>query len=445
MMNTMVANTVDQHVFRRMELSPEATRAELESRQIALLDRTVRFVMEGCSFYRKRLNDYATFPITSLQDLDKLPFTDSDDIRESGHEMLCISQSEVARVVTMATSGSTGPPKRFSFSANDLQATKEFFYEGMLSLISNRDRVLVLLPWELPASVGDLLIEALLANGIHAQGQWPPDLTASGAVKIREDNFSCIVGLPQHLLALSEHLERGRLRSMLLCSDYASPSLRRRIEDNCGCMTFLHYGSTESGLGGGVECHHHAGCHVRESDIIIEVIDPQTCRQLPDNSPGELVLTTLQRSAMPLIRYRTGDRGAKVTAPCPCGGITARLTSLTGRIQSCQLHGGGILCSYELDDLLYPLPGMIDYRASLRRHHHDDRIDIRYTAVSGKKTSEAGIRSLLLTHPLIHEEATGEGLVIGEISRIDVFSADHTGKRTICDRRNERNNDAIYS
>jgi phenylacetate-coenzyme A ligase PaaK-like adenylate-forming protein len=312
------------------------TRAELERAQLLALRTTLEHAVRHSPFYQKHLGSLAKvakrFP-GSLSDLATLPFLCREHIIEQGHLMLSVSQSKVARIITMQTSGSTGTPKRLAFSAQDLTSTMDFFLHGMYSLIDRTDRVLVMLPFELPASVGELLIAALGEDGILSEGMWPPVPGQEVAGRVHTGSFSCAVGLPQHLLALSANVGEGQLKSMLLCSDYAPAALRRRIEKNCGCETFLHYGATESGLGGAVECGIHDGCHIRESDLLIEIIDPKTGKVLPDGECGEVVLTTLGREAMSLIRYRTGDIASLDRSGCACGGVTARLKNIRGRME----------------------------------------------------------------------------------------------------------------
>lgn len=273
---------------------------ELEQAQMQLLRKSVAHARTKSGFYAQQ---FAGIKIDDLQtrgDLSRLPFTQAEDITESGHRMQCVSQSEVVRIITMQTSGSTGKPKRFSFTRADLEATSEFFLKGMKNLVDGDDRVLVLLPYEQEASVGEILITALVGGNIAAEGLWPPPKTEEIAAYIVKNNITSLVGLPQQLLAVAESMVYGQVRTMLLCSDYAPDPLRKRIENLTGCTTFLHYGATESGLGGAVECDTHSGLHLRESDLLVEIVDPETGEQLEDGRSGEVVLTTLGREAMPL-------------------------------------------------------------------------------------------------------------------------------------------------
>jgi phenylacetate-coenzyme A ligase PaaK-like adenylate-forming protein len=121
------------------------------------------------------------------------------------------------------------------------------------------------------------------------------------------------------------------LRAVLSSGEPLSPDLRRTVETRFGCAVFDHYGLTETGFGGGVECAAHAGYHLREADLYVEICCPATSAPLPEGEPGEIVVTTLFRQAMPLVRYRTGDAAAMLPGPCPCGGPLRRLGPVAGR------------------------------------------------------------------------------------------------------------------
>lgn len=430
----MKRTPVDALTARRLGLLPSFTREDLQQAQMRLLRETVRLARELSPFYRASLSDIDPDRLATPADLNRLPLLSAADITADPSAFLCVSQSRVARIVTLETSGSTGTPKRIYFTADDLRATLDFFHDGMLSLISPEDRVLVLLPADQPDSVGDLLLRALSRQGIGAASLWPPP--AAGLLSAEADRLAatCVVGLPLSLLNLAEALPpRHAVRSMLLCSDYAPAAIRRRIEQASGCTTFLHYGATETGLGGGVECDVHRGCHLRESDLLVEVIDPQSARPLPDGETGEIVITTIARRGMPLIRYRTGDLARLEKGPCPCGGITARLADIRGRARGCRLAGGQELFSQDLDEALFAIATVSDFRATLAPGA-PEKLAIEYMAGSGYPADE-DILQALRTLPVIRQ-ATREGrLEIGAIQQVSSFTASHTVKRSIRDLR----------
>jgi hypothetical protein len=429
---TIPTTPVDELATRRLGISGKLTRKKLEQGQMAALRRTLQHAVAGSALYRQRLAGINIHSLQSLSDLASLPLMSSCDIVANGLRLLAVSQSRIARIITMQTSGSTGPAKRLSFTAADLAATLDFFLAGMRSLVDTRDRVLVLLPFSTADSVGDLLLRALRGGGIRASGHWPPDGETAGIIS--RDRPTCLVGLPQHLLALAEAIGPGLVQSMLLCSDYAAPALRRRIETACGCQTFLHYGATETGLGGAVECAVHNGCHLRESDLLVEIIDPHSGRPLVDGMLGEIVVTTLSREAMPLIRYRTGDSARLERSPCPCGGITARLIDIRGRLDACPLPTGDKLYCQDVDDVLYAIPGLLDYRIIIDAEG-PERLHAEILVTGAATAIVEHFRRKILLIPAIRDSVATGRLLLGTIRRVTGFAATHTVKRTILDLR----------
>ncbi len=129
-------------------------------------------------------------------------------------------------------------------------------------------------------------------------------------------------------LALSDGGAPLRVRAMLLSSDHVARSLARAITAACGAEVFEHWGMTETGYGGAVDCTCHAGCHLRENELFVEVVDPRTGEPVRPGMLGEAVVSTLRRQSVPLLRYRTGDlarltgRSRALAGPC-CGGLAA--------------------------------------------------------------------------------------------------------------------------
>lgn len=429
----MTPTPVDALTARRLGLSLPLTRREIESAQMALMRQTMVHAQAKSPWYRERLADVDPAGLKTPADLTRLPLMSSADLTAHGTRMVCVSQREVARIVTLHTSGSTGAPKRLHFTAQDLNATMEFFLEGMRSLIDSSDRVLALLPFAQPDSTGDLLIRALAKDDIPGDGMWPPIEVSGIAAEIRQRGVTCVVGLPHHLLALAHVVQPGSIRTMLLCSDYAPRALRARIESACGCTTFLHYGATETGLGGGVECEAHDGCHLRESDLLVEIIDPATGVPLPEGELGEVTVTTLGRQAMPLLRYRTGDLARLTTAPCACGGITARLGDIRGRSPLIVMADGSRIASHMLDDALFALDGLMDYRATLGSDA-TEWLDVEFLA--GPEHGQLGHTIRLAVNRI---PAIARAMATGDLEirtrRVDFFSPSHTAKRTILDQR----------
>ena len=181
----------------------------------------------------------------------------------------------------------------------------------------------------LPGNVGALLATALERMGVtpipHGSLLDLPEAVA----KLRHHQPTSVVGSPVQVLALLRYADEvagvpARMRTALLTTDHVPGSIVRRLRGS-GCDVFEHYGMTEMGLGGAVDCEAHAGYHLREPDLFLEIVDPRSGEVLPEGAVGEVVLTTLTRRGMPLLRYRTGDLSRFVPGPCPCGTALRRL------------------------------------------------------------------------------------------------------------------------
>lgn len=335
-----------------------AGRAELDRWQLARLREVLDYARAHSPFYREHLGEAPD--IRSRADLEKLPFTTADQLRAHPQSWLCCGGKEVERIVTLKTSGTTSAPKRIFFRREDQERTVDFFAHGMEELVSPGDRVLILMPGRQPGSVGDLLEQGLARIGVQAvQGGPVADIRASYSL-LRDSGCSSLAGIPVQVLGLAEYgaqlppAQRASIRSALLSADAAHPALIDRVRTLMDCQVFNHFGMTEMGFGVAVECSAHSGCHIRENDLLAEVVDPETGAPLPEGQPGELVFTTLDRRAMPFIRYRTGDRGVLLPGLCPCGSFVRRLLPWGGR-----LADRGAL--WALDGVLLACPGVVDY------------------------------------------------------------------------------------
>jgi phenylacetate-CoA ligase len=373
------------------------TRAALEAHQLAQLNDTLRLARSHSLSYRRRLADVPG-ELASLDDLYSLPFTTSEDIREQGLQFLCVSQDEIRRVVTLDSSGTTGNPKRIYFTGADQELTVDFFRAGMSTFTEPGDRVLILLPGERPGSVGDLLASALERLGARpVKHGLVADLDETLEV-MRREGVDSLVGVPVQVLALATYGAGLRLKSALLTTDHVPQAIAGKVAAAWGCTVFNHYGMTEMGLGGGVECKARRGYHLREADLLFEVIDPESGRPVPDGDAGEIVFTTLTRRGMPFIRYRTGDCGRFVPGACPCGAALRTLAPVTHRVSGKISLGEGILTMADLDEALFALPGILNFAATLDRGERD-RLKIDITsgvdgAVAGTAEIEASLESI---------------------------------------------------
>jgi phenylacetate-coenzyme A ligase PaaK-like adenylate-forming protein len=422
-----------------VNLCPE----ELAAYQLVKLRETIEYACLRSPFYRKKLGEQAQHSLTCLADMDGLSLTTSEELSEEGLQFLCVSQDEISRVVTLSSSGTTGTPKRVFFTADDQELAVDFFRTGTANLVEKGDHVLVLLPGETPGSVGDLL-----ASGIDRFGAVP---VRHGMIRslpealdrmIREGVIS-IIGLPVQVFALARYAEAmgiaPRLKSVALVSDHVPGSIVDELKRIFRCAVFQHYGATEMGLGGGVDCEAHAGYHLREADLYFEIVDPQTGKQVRDGEPGEVVFTTLTRRGMPLIRYRTGDSSKILAEPCSCGSVLRRLETLKSR-GSAQVavpeDSDGSLTMAMLDEVLFKVPGLIDFDASISQSERPATLTISARSVHGSGQSlEREISEALDNVHAIYLARRAGSLTIHINARCGVCALEpEAGKRTITEQ-----------
>lgn len=267
--------------------------------------------------------------------LATLPLTSGKDIAGDYRRFLCTSQDEVARIVTLTTSGSTGTAKRLAFSVRDLERTRKFFAAGMAQIVGNGDVLLVCLPGaERPDGVADLLNRGLSPLGVTVHAL--PSAAADQVVLETMEQLSptSLVLAPrqlQTLLHVFPDKAPGRLRSFLVSADWCDHTLLQQAQKNWQVATLDHYGITETCFGCALECRGKAGYHIRHADVLCEIIDPLTGEVLPPGEVGELVLTTLRQEVMPLVRYRTGDAASLRIDACNCTSPLSRIDRLLGR------------------------------------------------------------------------------------------------------------------
>lgn len=306
----------------------------LEAYQLNKVKETLYYVKQNSRFYGEKLNGFSENKLNTLADFKNIPFTYPYHIRQNPLDFLCIPQREINRIVTIKSSGTSGKEKRIYFSELDLNLTIDFFKVGMSCLTDKSDRVMVLLPGNSYGSIGDLLKRALEMSKVQCfiHGViMDPEQTAKDIVA---NDITCLVGIPRQVLYLSRlknDVFISRIKKVLLSTDYVPDVLIRELTHQYGCKVFTHYGMTEMGYGGGVECEALDGYHMREADFYFEVVNPDSGEAVQDGQYGEIVFTTLTRQAMPLIRYRTGDIASFSSSPCACGTFLRTMKRALGR------------------------------------------------------------------------------------------------------------------
>lgn len=365
--------------IEKTEALPNLTRQGLESLQLKRLNETLARVKARGGFYRN-------YPekLDSLEDLGELPFTTAEDLASQPGQFLQTSQSEISRVISGATSGTTGPAKRVFYTEADTAHTVGFFAAGISEMLKPGEKCFIAFPFTGAFGLGDLIARAVeQLGGVPVKagfGQtWGEQLDL-----LRQTRPETYIGFPVALLGLARmYGPEFPIQRALVSADACPDGVISALEKRLGSKLYPHYGSRECGLGGAVTCPAFRGMHLRENHIIPEIID-ENGRVLPAGEYGELVITTIGADAMPLIRYRTGDF-TRILPPCPCGGVSRRLDKVSRR--------EGEISMEDLDSALFPLEGLVDYRASFDGVLHIEA----YALTDGL---ENAIRSAYPRHPM---------------------------------------------
>ena len=332
-------------MFDPTEINQSGFVSVSDAERLALLNGQLRYAAARSAYYAETLAGLA--PLTDLDALAALPFTDAGTLRREGRRLVCVPAGEIARIVSLSTSGSTGAAKRLYFTENDLARTVRFFSEGMSWLCARGDVCAILMPCAAPDGIGDLLCRALRAIGVcPLPVGLPEDLAVVRETLLRE-RPQVLVGFPWHLRLLALLCPTLRPRAVLLSGDYVPAGVGPLLEAQWKTTVTTHFGMTETGYGCAVQHPCGGVMHLRRDELIAEVVSPETGAPLPAGSTGELVLTTLRREALPLLRYRTGDRA--VLSPA------GDLVRVDGRLDVPREF-------YSLQDALSPLPWLWDYR-----------------------------------------------------------------------------------
>jgi phenylacetate-CoA ligase len=342
------------------------TKKELAELQLKGLKWTVNHAYRGSPFYRKRLEESGVKPkdIRTLKDLQKLPFTTSKDLQEGyPFPLLSVPFEKVVRI--HASSGTTGKRKVLAYTQKDIDDWANFFarcYE--MAGLTLEDRVQIAVGYGVwTAGVGfQLGCERFGAMAIPA-GPGNLDMQCQFLVDMKTTAMCCTASMG--LLMAEEVLKRGikdqiHLKKMIFGSERSSDAMRSRIKEILNLDHLFDIpGMTELyGPGTGLDCIYHTGIHYWADYYILEILDPETLKPVPEGEIGEMVVTTLRKEAAPLIRYRTRDLTRLIPGKCPCGSILPRHDRLLGRSDDMIIFRAVNIYPGQIDHILSGMPGI---------------------------------------------------------------------------------------
>lgn len=382
----------------RLELLP---RAELEALQLSRLQATLRRIHTGNPQYARRLNGLGVDDVRRLEDIRRFPFLTKEDLRQSyPFGLACAPQTKFVRM--QMSSGTTGTPIICPHTARDVAQWSEIMARCLAAAGVTPKDVLQITPsfglfnggfgFHYGATALGAMIIPIGAGRTALQLQFMRDL-----------GTTALAGIASYPLRLIEVADQqgfdfrrdSKLRVGIFGAEVWSDEMRRRIEERMGIETFDIIGMTETaGVGMGIDCREHDGVHVWEDHYLVEIINPETGESLPDGEWGEMVVTTLTREGLPLIRFRTRDITRIVSrGPCRCRRTSLRVARLSCRTDDMLKVKGVNFYPKQVESLLlkYPHVGN-DYLIVIDRVEGADRMVVN---VEASQASEDGLGSQL--------------------------------------------------
>ncbi len=358
----------------------------LKKGQLEGLQWTVTHAYRGSETYRKKFDGLNLKPedIQSLDDLKRLPFTSAEDLSEGyPFPLRSVPMRDVVRIHT--SSGTTGKRKVLCYTQKDIKDWTHFFARCFeLAGLTVEDRVQIAVgygPWT--AGIGfQMACEAFGSMAIPI-GPGNIETQTEYLIDFKSTVLCCTASMG---LLLGEEVERRgirdkiNLKKMIYGAERSSDAMRKRIKSLLGLEDIYDIsGMTELyGPGTGIECSAHQGIHYWSDYYILEILNPDTSETLTPGEVGEMVVTTLQKEAVPLIRYRTHDLTSLIQEPCPCGNLFPRHDRLQGRTDDMFIFRGVNIYPSQIDNLLSSLPGVgSEYQVFLNQMEGKDKCILR--------------------------------------------------------------------
>ncbi|OGS27668.1 MAG: phenylacetate--CoA ligase [Elusimicrobia bacterium RIFOXYB2_FULL_48_7] len=380
------------------------SREKLEKLQLERLKKTLQYVFSRSPFYKKRFTEKKFRPsmVKSLDGLARVPFTYIDDLRKNyPYGLLAVDKSETVRLHT--SSGTTGKPKAIFFTRDDIGRGADLIARCLVMTgVTKKDVLQNMMSYGLftgglvmhygAEKVGALVIPAGIGN------------TDRQLMLMQDFGTTSIHITPSYALYIADVFEKKgldprkelKLKRAYMGAEPHSEETRRKIESAFGIDVYNSYGLSEmNGPGVAFECQYKDGMHLWEDHFIMEIIDPVTGRQLPPGQEGELVLTTLCRVGMPILRYRTKDITRIITAPCRCGRTHRRIARITGRSDDMFIIKGVNIFPQQIERVLMGIKGVArNYLIQLESY--DElivKVEIQKRSFDGSVDHMAGLKA----------------------------------------------------
>ena len=368
------------------------SRADMQKLQLARFQKIVNYAYNNIAFYKNKYDAAGFKPedLNTLDDIRRIPFVTKKDLRDNyPYGLLAVPKESLLRI--HASSGTSGKPTVVCYTKNDMEVWTECcaricaaagitakdtvqisfgygLFTGALGMHQGLERVGAAV---IPASSGNTERQVILLK----------DLAATG-----------LVATPSYALYIAEMLEKlgydikdFNLKWGLFGSEASTQEMHNELRKRLNIETTDNYGLSEI-IGPGVsgECLMHVGMHINEDPFYPEVLDSVTFEPVEESTPGELVLTTLTKDGMPMIRYMTKDITSLDYSPCSCGRTTVRMQRVTGRTDDMLIIRGVNVFPSQVESVLLAMPEIGgQYEMIVTRENYLDKLEIRVEVLDG--------------------------------------------------------------
>lgn len=364
----------------------------IEEIQLERLKHMVTKAYNNVPFYKKKFDEIGLKPehIQSLEDVKKIPFTTKTDMRdEYPFGLMAEPMKNIVRL--HASSGTTGKPVVAGYTKSDLDHWSTAIARIVTAAgVSEEDVAQVSFGYGLfTGGFG-------LHYGLEKVGATIVPISSGNTQKqlmlMQDFGTTALIATPSYAMYISEVIEEQglskdnfKLKYGLFGSEAMSEEMRATLEKRFGALVTTNYGLTEV-VGPGVsgECEFKCGQHINEDMFLVEVIDPETGEVLPHGEKGEVVITTLTKEAMPVLRYRTRDISYLIPEPCICGRTSWRLANIQGRTDDMLIIKGVNVFPSQIESVVLGFPQVSpNYQLIVRRKNMLDNLEVVVELVDG--------------------------------------------------------------
>ena len=338
---------------------------EIKKLQLERLQATVKHCMNS-PFYKKRFEEIGLKPedIKSLDDIRKIPFTTKQDLRDT--YPFGIASAPLRQCVRLhSSSGTTGNPTVILHTQKDLDEWSNQVARNLWMVGLRPDDV-----FQNSSGYGMFTGGLGFQYGAEKLGMLTVPAAAGNSLRqikfIKDFGTTALHAIPSYAIRLAEVFkEEGvdpkstKLHTLCIGAEPHTEEQRRRIERMLGVKAYNSFGMTEmNGPGVAFECKYQDGMHLWEDNYIVEIVDPDTLEPVPDGEMGEMVLTTLDRDMMPILRYRTRDLTRIIPGACKCGRTHRRIDRIKGRTDDMFIIKGVNVFPMQVEKILVQYPGL---------------------------------------------------------------------------------------